>query len=54
MASGARAIVGTSLIGVRGATPKDQDGVDNAVAGLCGVGAYTPAECSRHGKETAQ
>lgn len=54
MASGARAIVGTSLIGVRGATGKDQDGIDDAVAGLCGAGSYTRAECARHDKETSR
>lgn len=54
MAAGARAIVGTSLIGVRGATVKDQDGVDDAVAGLCATGAYTKGECARHDRETAK
>lgn len=50
MAAGARAIVGTSLIGVRGASSKDQDGIDDAVAGLCGARAYTAEECARHGR----
>ncbi|MCO5059656.1 MAG: hypothetical protein M9905_17600 [Rhizobiaceae bacterium] len=54
MAAGARAIVGTSLIGARGASPRDQDGIDDAVAGLCGAGSYTRAECARHGEETVQ
>lgn len=54
MASGARAIVGTSLIGARGASSKDQDAVDDAVAGLCGAGSYTRAECARHDKEASR
>lgn len=53
MAAGARAIVGTSLIGARGASAKDQDGIDDAVAGLCGAGSYTRAECARHDREAA-
>lgn len=54
MAAGARAIVGTSLIGARGASVKDQDGIDDAVAGLCGARAYTQAECARHGEEAVR
>lgn len=54
MAAGARAIVGTSLIGARGASPKDQDAVDDAVAGLCGAGSYTRAECARHDREASR
>ncbi|HTO29906.1 MAG TPA: hypothetical protein VL202_01810 [Pararhizobium sp.] len=44
----ARAIVGTSLVGAWGATPRDQDKIDEAVAGLCGAGAWTKAECMAH------
>lgn len=44
----ARAVVGTSLIGARGATPADQDKIDETVAGLCGARAWTPSECARH------
>ncbi|NOV17893.1 hypothetical protein E5S70_17730 [Ensifer adhaerens] len=44
----ARSIVGTSLIGVRGATAADQDKIDDTVAGLCGAKAWTQAECERH------
>ncbi|MBE0691525.1 MAG: hypothetical protein IH590_00305 [Aquamicrobium sp.] len=54
MAAGARAIVGTSLLGARGATVKDQDSIDDAVAGLCGAGSYTRAECARHGREASR
>lgn len=54
MAAGARAIVGTSLLGARGATVKDQDSIDDAVAGLCGAGSYTRAECARHDREASR
>lgn len=54
MAAGARGIVGTSLIGVRGSSDRDQAGIDDAVAGLCGAGSYTKAECARHGEEIAR
>lgn len=52
VARGARDIVGTSLVGVSGKTEKDQQGIDNAVAGLCGAGSYTPTECRKHAEET--
>ncbi|CDZ38055.1 hypothetical protein NOJ28_26560 [Neorhizobium galegae] len=44
----ARAIVGTSLIGARGATLADQEGIDDTVAGVCGAGVWTPEECLAH------
>ncbi|MQX47538.1 hypothetical protein [Sinorhizobium medicae] len=44
----ARAVVGTSLIGARGATPADQDKIDETVAGLCGASAWSQSECARH------
>lgn len=40
--------MGTSLIGTRGATPRDQDNIDDTVAGACAVGAYNKTECQRH------
>jgi hypothetical protein len=43
-----RSAVGTGLIGAKGATPKDQDGIDDSIAGICAIGAYTKTECSRH------
>lgn len=46
--STARSIVGTSLIGARGATPRDQDKIDETAAGLCGARAWTQEECARH------
>lgn len=54
LASAARMVAGTSLIGAKGATKNDQDAIDDTVAGLCGVGAWTKSECARHGKATAQ
>jgi len=44
-----RAIVGTSLIGAKGKTPKDQDAIDDTAAGLCAAGVWTSTECSAHG-----
>jgi hypothetical protein len=49
LSSTTRAIVGTSLIGARGATPKDQDKIDDTAAGLCGAGVWTTSECRAHG-----
>jgi len=46
----ARSIVGTSLIGARGATPKDQEKIDETVAGVCGSKAWTTEECAAHDK----
>lgn len=46
--STSRAIVGTSLIGARGATPADQDRIDDTVAGICGSKTWTRDECARH------
>lgn len=45
-----RAVVGTSLIGAKGATPKDQDAIDDTAAGLCAAGVWTSSECSAHGQ----
>lgn len=49
---GLRAVIGTSLIGARGATPVDQGKINETVAGLCGGGVWTRSECARHGQET--
>lgn len=48
--STARSIVGTSLIGARGATPKDQEKIDETVAGVCGAKTWTAEECAAHDK----
>ena len=51
---GLRTVVGTSLIGARGATAGDQGKIDETVAGLCGGGVWTRSECARHGQEVRQ
>ena len=48
----ARAIIGTSLIGVKGATQADQDGIDDTIAGVCGARVLTPAECLQHDQKS--
>lgn len=48
LANSARAIVGTSLIGAKGATASDQNKIDETAAGLCGAGVWRPSECARH------
>lgn len=50
-ADGLRKVVGTSLIGTRGAAARDQLGIDETVAGLCGAHVFTAGECARHGRE---
>ncbi|MDR9809558.1 hypothetical protein [Rhizobium hidalgonense] len=47
-----RAIVGTSLIGAKGATPRDQEKIDDTAAGLCGAQVWTATECRAHGATT--
>lgn len=54
LSKAARAIFGTELIGTRGATPQDQDNIDDTVAGACAVGAYKPDECDRHTTTTQE
>ncbi|WP_336622298.1 hypothetical protein [Rhizobium sp. S152] len=49
MTSTTRSIVGTSLIGAKGATSKDQDAIDDTAAGLCAAGVWTSSECAAHG-----
>ncbi|MAB00089.1 MAG: hypothetical protein CMN87_12025 [Stappia sp.] len=44
----ARGIVGVSLVGARGLTDRDQDAIDDTVAGLCGARVWTRSECARH------
>jgi hypothetical protein len=39
--SSLRPIVGTTLIGAKGATPADQGKIDDTAAGLCGAGVWT-------------
>ncbi|PSS59837.1 hypothetical protein C6558_36035 [Ensifer sp. NM-2] len=47
---GLRRVVGTDLVGARGATPADQRNIDRTVVGLCAGGVWTNAECVRHGE----
>ena len=49
---GLRTVVGTDLIGARGATGEDQMKIDLTISGLCGGGVYTRSECARHGRQT--
>ena len=48
-----RGVVGNALVGAKGATPADQDKIDDTAAGLCGAHVWTQAECARHTQETA-
>ncbi|WP_245341548.1 MULTISPECIES: hypothetical protein [unclassified Rhizobium] len=48
-APGLRRIVGTDLIGARGASPIDQRKIDRTVVGLCSGKLWTAEECTRHG-----
>lgn len=45
-----REVVGTDLIGARGATVRDQDKIDATAAGLCNAQVWTGPECRRHGE----
>lgn len=49
-----RRIVGTELIGAKGATPADQDKINTTVVRLGRAEVYTKSELSRHGRETEQ
>lgn len=48
--AGLRQVVGTDLIGARGATPADQRKIDRAVVGVCAASVWTKVECARHGE----
>ena len=50
----ARAVVGTSLIGAQGASDRDQDKIDDTVAGLCATRTWTKEECRRHGERRSR
>ncbi|KKX33631.1 hypothetical protein [Rhizobium sp. LC145] len=49
--SGLRRVVGTDLIGARGATPADQRKIDRTVVGICSADLWSREECARHGAE---
>jgi hypothetical protein len=42
-------VVGTDLIGARGATSADQRKIDRTVVGICAADVWTREECARHG-----
>lgn len=47
---GLRRVVGTDLIGARGATPADQRAIYRTVVGICAADIWTRRECARHGE----
>lgn len=47
---GLRRVVGTDLVGARGATPEDQRKIDRTAVGICAAAIWTKAECERHGE----
>lgn len=49
-ATGLRRVVGTDLIGARGATASDQRKIDRTVVGLCAGSVWTESECASHGE----
>lgn len=51
---GLRTVVGTSLIGAQGRTPRDQMKIDSTAAGLCGAGVWSKSECAAHGTGSRQ
>ncbi|MDF1606942.1 hypothetical protein PZ897_01995 [Hoeflea sp. YIM 152468] len=52
--SGLRNVVGTDLIGTKGATADDQHKINRTVTGICAASVWTRAECARHGAEIRQ
>ncbi|WP_170950409.1 hypothetical protein [Mesorhizobium sp. WSM3864] len=49
-----RSAIGNNLAGTQGKTIADQNKIDKTVAPGCAVGLYTPAECDRHTKASAE
>lgn len=47
--AGLRRVVGTDLVGARGATPADQREIDRTVVGICAGKVWTSEECAHHG-----
>lgn len=47
---GLRRVVGSDLIGARGATAADQRKIDRTVVGLCAGSVWSKAECALHGE----
>lgn len=54
LTNSARGIVGTSLIGAKGATPSDDRKIGRTAARLCGTGVWTTAECATHQKDAGR
>lgn len=48
--AGLRLVVGTDLIGARGAAPADQRKIDRTAVGICPAAIWAKAECVRHGE----
>lgn len=46
--SGLHQVVGTEILGARGATDLDQRKIDRTVVRLCAGRVYSPKECSLH------
>ncbi|WP_181174850.1 hypothetical protein [Mesorhizobium sp. B2-8-9] len=49
-----RLAIGSSLAGAQGKTVNDQNKIDHTMASGCAVKFYTPAECDRHTKASAE
>jgi len=49
-ATGLRRVVGTDLVGARGATLADQRKINRTVVGLCAGGVWRADECRQHGE----
>lgn len=48
-----RSAMGNSLAGAQGKTLADQNKIDKTIAPGCALGLYTPIECDRHTKASA-
>jgi len=46
--NGLSEIVGTNLVGAKGATPQDQDKINRTVARLCAGGVWNKKICEAH------
>jgi hypothetical protein len=49
-----RQAIGNALPGAVGKTLRDQDRIDDTVAGGCATKVYTTAECRRHTEASAR
>ncbi|MCJ8030000.1 hypothetical protein KYK30_31710 [Shinella yambaruensis] len=47
--TGLRRVVGTDLVGARGATAGDQRKIDRTVVALCAAGVWSRPDCEQHG-----